>query len=80
MGKSPIHALLMDGPRAGEVIELSPRPDGKPPEQIIIADPLASTTESSEATDRSLRQASTYHLAETGDESCSYVYLAGQVD
>jgi hypothetical protein len=43
MSEFRIRAVLEDGPRTGEVLEVDAGPDGGPPRQVVVADPLGNT-------------------------------------
>jgi hypothetical protein len=71
--KATIHAIIEDGPRAGETVELSAAHEGVPPREFLLAD------EHLGPRDAEHRQApsgsvSTYHLVGRDDERDGYVY------
>jgi hypothetical protein len=65
-----IHAELEDGPRAGETVRVSVDPDGLPPAQLVIQDPLAPTDDGTGETGTTYRR----HEQRDGDR---FVYRTG---
>jgi hypothetical protein len=70
---STIHAIIEDGPRAGESVELSAPQEGVPPREFLLADEHlgARTAERRQAPSGSV---STYRLVGRDDERDGYVY------
>ena len=77
---STIHALLGDGPRTGEVVGLDRSPDGGPPAQVVISDPLGAGEQAEESSDAEPTAATTYHLHERAQQANTYIYRTGEPD
>jgi hypothetical protein len=82
MSNSTIRALLEDGPRAGEVAVLEPGPDGQPPHEVVIDDPLGAGGRDEESFDiePSPTAATTYHLHGQSADGETYFYGIGEPD
>jgi hypothetical protein len=82
MTDSTIRAVLDDGPRTGEILVLDAGPNGRPPEQVVVPDPLGMGGTEQENADVSNRPhaATTYHLHEPGNEANTYRYRTGVPD
>jgi hypothetical protein len=82
MSEFRIRAVLEDGPRTGEALVVDAGPDGGPPRQVVVADPLGmgARREESFDTGASLHAATTYHLHEQAQEPDTYRYRTGEPD
>jgi hypothetical protein len=84
MATGTIHAMLDDGPRAGEVLEVRARPDGGPPPELVIRNPLAPTGQDSPRDQRTeldavLPHVTTYRLHEQRGPA-RFAYRTGSSD
>jgi hypothetical protein len=84
MATGTVHAVLDDGPRAGEVLEVPTRPDGAPPPELVIRDPLAPTGhdcggDQRNGLDAVLSQVTTYRLHEQRGPA-RFAYRTGSSD
>lgn len=82
MSHSTIRALFDDGPRTGQVIGIDPGPDGGPPEQVVVSDPLSMggrREESFEVAPTPVA-ATTYHLHGHAGRTNTYIYRTGEPD
>jgi hypothetical protein len=84
MATGTVHAVLDDGPRAGEVLEVRARPDGAPPPELVIRDPLAPTGQDSagdqrDGLDAVLPHVTTYRLHEQRGPA-RFAYRTGSSD
>jgi hypothetical protein len=82
MTNSTMCALLEDGPRSGEVVELDPGPGGVPPAQVVVSDPLGAGGRSEESFDvePTPTAATTYHLHGHAQQADTYIYRTGEPD
>jgi hypothetical protein len=82
MTNSTIRALLDDGPRTGEVVWLDAGPDGGPPAQVVVSDPLGIGGRPEESFDiePAPAAATTYHLHEQAGQENTYIYRTGEPD
>ena len=82
MSDTKIRAVLDDGPRSGEVLVVDAGPDGGPPQQVVVSDPLGMDPQREEGADLGARPraATTYHLHEQAKGADTYVYRTGEPD
>ncbi|HWM00763.1 MAG TPA: hypothetical protein VNP92_00335 [Actinophytocola sp.] len=73
MTRSTIHAILEDGPRAGETVRLDSAHEGVPPKEFLLADEHlgARTAEHRQAPSGGV---SSYRLVGYDEERGGYVY------
>jgi hypothetical protein len=76
MADSQVHAFLEDGPRAGETVTVHTGPDGQPPHQLVMTDPLGQGGRAEESFDiePTTTGATTYYLQERDELRSGYVY------
>ena len=79
MTRHTIHAIIEDGPRAGETVQLDAAHEGVPPKEFLLADEHLGprTAEHRHAPSGSV---STYRLVGRDDERDGYVYRLAPPD
>ncbi|HZZ48794.1 MAG TPA: hypothetical protein VFE65_18075 [Pseudonocardia sp.] len=82
MSNSTIRALFQDGPRAGEKAALEPGPGGRPPQEVVVDDPLGAggRDEASFDVEPTPTAATTYHLHGQSADDDTFVYGTGKPD
>jgi hypothetical protein len=69
-----IRAIIEDGPRAGETIQLDIAHEGVPPEEFLLADEHLGARPADHRVNPPSGGVSTYHLVGRDEERGGYVY------
>jgi hypothetical protein len=84
MANSMVRAVLEDGPRAGEIVEVEAGPEDRPPHQVVLPDPpgFGGRAEESFDIEAEPTAATTYYLHQPGTpaDCSSYIYRVGEHD
>jgi hypothetical protein len=80
MSESQVQVFLDDGPRAGETLAVQPGPEGQPPHELVISDPLGEGGRAEESFDVGGRTvgSTTYHLHGRDEQRDLYLYRTGR--
>ena len=71
MSSFQTRALIEDGPQAGLTLNVETGPGGRPPEQVVIANPTGAGV-------RAIPGSTTYHLHGLDEARNAYVYSTGR--
>jgi hypothetical protein len=77
MSSFQTRALIEDGPQAGLTLNVETGPGGRPPEQVVIANPTDGPRAGSGPGGRT-PGSTTYHLLGLDEARNAYVYATGQ--
>jgi len=72
--RATIHAIIEDGPRAGETIQLDVEHEGVAPKQFLLADEHLGARSADQSVRPPTGAVSTYSLVGRDDERGGYVY------